>query len=145
MLPLGARVDIAAMEIKGYSAFLKVPVLLERHHQICHIQDNHYVGVCWEAMSVFYSPNWLGNVSLGEACKPFTSLFLSKKNPIYVRYFTEFYLLQSNNKLSISVFVSPWEWTVKMYGSGGNDFSTGAALLPTHLIAFINSQPMYIR
>ena len=29
-----ARVDLGAMAIKGYSAFPKVPALLEPHHQI---------------------------------------------------------------------------------------------------------------
>ena len=41
MLLLQARVDLGTMAIKGYSAFLKAPALLEPHHQIsyCHIQD----------------------------------------------------------------------------------------------------------
>ena len=34
MLPLRARVDLGAMAMKGYSAFLKAPALLEPHHQI---------------------------------------------------------------------------------------------------------------
>ncbi len=43
MLPLQASVDLGAMVIKEYSAFLKAPALLEPHHQIvqCHIQDAH--------------------------------------------------------------------------------------------------------
>ena len=41
VLPLRARVDLGAMSMKRYSTFLKVPVLLESHHQsvYCHIQD----------------------------------------------------------------------------------------------------------
>ena len=41
MLPLQARVDLGAMVMKGYSAFLKAPASLELHHQIVlyHIQD----------------------------------------------------------------------------------------------------------
>ena len=40
MLPLQAKVDLGAMALKRYSAFPKVPALLEPHHQIvkCHIQ-----------------------------------------------------------------------------------------------------------
>ena len=34
MLPCRARVDLGAMAIKGYPAFLKAPALLEPHHQI---------------------------------------------------------------------------------------------------------------
>ena len=34
VLPLRARVDMGAMAMKGCSAFLKAPVLLEPHHQI---------------------------------------------------------------------------------------------------------------
>ena len=30
----GARVDLGAMAMKGYSAFPKAPALLEPHHQI---------------------------------------------------------------------------------------------------------------
>ena len=44
MLPLRARVDLGAMAMKGYSAFPKVPALLEPHQQIvyCHIQDTRW-------------------------------------------------------------------------------------------------------
>ena len=34
VLPLRARVDLAAMAIKGYSTFPKAPTLLEPYHQI---------------------------------------------------------------------------------------------------------------
>ena len=34
VLPLRARVDLGTMAMKGYSAFSKVPALLEAHHQI---------------------------------------------------------------------------------------------------------------
>ena len=34
VLPLQARVDLGAMAMKGYSAYLKAPALLEPHHQI---------------------------------------------------------------------------------------------------------------
>ena len=34
MLPLRVRVDLAAIAIKKYSAFLKAPALLEFHYQI---------------------------------------------------------------------------------------------------------------
>ena len=34
VLPLRAREDLGAMAMKGYSAFPKVPALLEPHHQI---------------------------------------------------------------------------------------------------------------
>ena len=39
VLPLRTTVDLAAMAMKGYSAFPKAPVILEPHHQIvqCHI------------------------------------------------------------------------------------------------------------
>ena len=44
MLPLRARVDLRAMEIKRYTAFPKAPALLKPHHQIvsCDIQDTHW-------------------------------------------------------------------------------------------------------
>ena len=43
VLPCRARVDLAAIAMKGYSAFPNVPALLEPHHQIvlCHIQHTH--------------------------------------------------------------------------------------------------------
>ena len=43
MLQLWARVDLGTMPIKGYSAFLKVPALLEPHHHIvsCQNKDVH--------------------------------------------------------------------------------------------------------
>ena len=34
VLPLGARVDLGAMAMKGYSVFPKAPASLETHHQI---------------------------------------------------------------------------------------------------------------
>ena len=34
VLPLRARVDVGAIAMKGYSAFLKVPALLKTHDQI---------------------------------------------------------------------------------------------------------------
>ena len=42
MLPLRVRVDLGAIVVKEYSAFLKAPALLEPHHQIvkCHIKDS---------------------------------------------------------------------------------------------------------
>ena len=69
MLPFQARVDLRAMAMKGCSAFPKVPALLGPHHQIikCHIQNSHGGGVlslCWDAVSVFYSPSWLGKAKL---------------------------------------------------------------------------------
>ena len=33
VLPLRARMDLGEMAVKGYSAFLKAPALLEPHHQ----------------------------------------------------------------------------------------------------------------
>ena len=44
VLPLRARVDLGAMAIKGYSAFPKVPRLLEPHHQTVysHKQDTRW-------------------------------------------------------------------------------------------------------
>ena len=34
MPPRRVRVDLGAMAMKGYSAFLKAPALLEPHHQV---------------------------------------------------------------------------------------------------------------
>ncbi len=34
VLPLRLRVDLGVMAMKGYSAFPKVPALLDIHHQI---------------------------------------------------------------------------------------------------------------
>ena len=34
VLPVGDRVDLGAMAMKGYSTFPKAPVSLEPHHQI---------------------------------------------------------------------------------------------------------------
>ena len=34
VLPLPAKVDLVAIAMKGYSAFLKAPALLEPRHQI---------------------------------------------------------------------------------------------------------------
>ena len=47
--PLWAKVDLAVMAMKRYSAFPKAPLLLEPHHQIvwCHIQDTR----CWEGFT----------------------------------------------------------------------------------------------
>ena len=47
MLSLRDRVDLEAMSIKRYSSFLKIPALLEPHHQIvyCHYQDSRWEDV----------------------------------------------------------------------------------------------------
>ena len=59
MLPLWARVDLGEMAMKGYSAFLKAPALLETPRQIvqCHIQDTHWYGVSYPSaeMQLVYS------------------------------------------------------------------------------------------
>ena len=44
VLPLRARVDLGAMEMKGYSAFPKVPTLLEPNHQIVWCHNRTLVG-----------------------------------------------------------------------------------------------------
>ena len=46
MLLLRPRVDLGAIEMKGYSAFPKAPALLKPHHQIvsCYIQDTQMAG-----------------------------------------------------------------------------------------------------
>ena len=46
MQPLRAREDLEAMTMKGYSAFLKAPALLEPYYQFvkCHIRDTHWLG-----------------------------------------------------------------------------------------------------
>ena len=70
MLPLRARVDLGAMTIKGYSAFLKVPALLEPHHEcvLCHIQDIRWWGwggvlpFCRDVVGIYHSPSQLGHV-----------------------------------------------------------------------------------
>ena len=63
VLPLRLGMDLGAMTKKGYSAFCKAP-RLEPHHQIvyCHIQDPYWgvFHLCRDAVSVFYSPSWLG-------------------------------------------------------------------------------------
>ena len=65
MLPLRTIVDLGMMAMKGYSAFLKAPALLEAHHQIalCHISRTLTVGLplCRDEASVFYSPSRLSN------------------------------------------------------------------------------------
>ena len=67
MLPFRARVDLGAMAMKSYSAFLKAPALLELHHQ--NIHDTFFRGVLplgREAVSVFYSPSWQGKNCWGN-------------------------------------------------------------------------------
>ena len=59
VLPLQARVDLGAMAMKGYSAFLKAPALLEPDYEIisCHTQYTHLRGVlplCRKTVGVFY-------------------------------------------------------------------------------------------
>ena len=63
VLPRRARVDLAAMAMKGCSIFPKAPALLEPHHQIvsCHIQDTRWWGqcilqpqFCWFFVFVFF-------------------------------------------------------------------------------------------
>ena len=46
VLLLRLRVDLGAMVMEGYSAFLKTSALLKPHRQsvCCHIQDTHWVG-----------------------------------------------------------------------------------------------------
>ena len=65
LLLLWAKEDLGAMAIKGYSAFLKAPALLKPQHQIVNVISKTFVvgGVlplCRDAVSVFYSPSWLG-------------------------------------------------------------------------------------
>ena len=55
MLPLWARVDLGAMAVKGYSAFLKASAILEPHY-LCHIQDTRCGGWSYpfaEVLSVY--------------------------------------------------------------------------------------------
>ena len=68
---LRARVDLAAMAEKGYSAFHKAQALLEPHDQIieCRIQDTRWEGVLplyRESVGVFYRPSRLvkGNLQV---------------------------------------------------------------------------------
>ena len=62
--PLRARLDLGVMAIKGYSAFPKVPALLEPQHQIvlCHIQDTRCGGSYPSAeIQLVYSTAQLSN------------------------------------------------------------------------------------
>ena len=75
MLSVWATTDLGAMAIKTYSAFPKVPALLEPHHQVvqCHIQDILGGGVlplCRDAVSVFNSSSRLGHRTLVEGVLP---------------------------------------------------------------------------
>ena len=63
MLPLRARVDLEVMEMKEYSAFPKIPLLLEPHHQTVLVSyTGHslvfFLLLCREAVGVFYSLDW---------------------------------------------------------------------------------------
>ena len=70
MLPLQARVDLGAMEIKGYSAFPKAQALPECHHQICLMSyPGHLLGESYfsaEVQSVYFTApaNWATRHSL---------------------------------------------------------------------------------
>ena len=58
-----ARVDLGAMSIKEYSAFLKAPALLDLHHQFRVISKTLVGGVLpfgRNAVGVFYSLSLLG-------------------------------------------------------------------------------------
>ena len=62
--------DVGAMAMKRYTAFPKAPEAREPHRQVfsCHMQDIHW-GVLLPsrgAVSVFNSPNQLGEESLGK-------------------------------------------------------------------------------
>ena len=75
MLPFRARVDPGMIAMKGFSVFQKAPVIMEPHNQIVlsHIQDppsEESYPFCRDAVSGFYSPNWLGNGQLRIEWKP---------------------------------------------------------------------------
>ena len=65
MLPLRTKVDLGAIEMKGYSIFPKAPVLLKPHHQIVygHIRTlvEGVLPLCRDAVRVFYRPSRLGH------------------------------------------------------------------------------------
>ena len=84
MLQLRARVDRGAMAIKGYSAFPKIPTLLETHHQIFSVIPKNSLGgvllLCKEAEGVFYSLNLLGHMTLVMGVGFYSS---AKKQSVY--------------------------------------------------------------
>ena len=55
MLPLWVRADRGVKAMKEYTAFPKVPALLEPHHQIvwCHIQDTD-----WKSLTTLQRCSW---------------------------------------------------------------------------------------
>ena len=63
VLPLGARVDLGAMAMNGYSALPKAPALQEPQQ----IQDTRWfwggvLPLCRDAVGVFCSPSQLGHI-----------------------------------------------------------------------------------
>ena len=67
MLPLRARVDLAAMLMKGYSAFPKAPALHEPDHQIVSLYPRHLLAGSYPSadMQLVYSrapPNWARSI-----------------------------------------------------------------------------------
>ena len=60
MLPFQARVDLGAMAMKGYSAFLKVPELLETHIRLLSVIYRTLMGggesyPCAEVLSMYFT------------------------------------------------------------------------------------------
>ena len=64
-LPLQARVNLGAIAIKGCSAFLKAPALIEPHHVWYHIQDTHWGSLTEMQLVYFATPANRANMSGG--------------------------------------------------------------------------------
>ena len=111
MLPLRARVDLAAMAMKGCSAFPKAPALLEPHHQIvwCQIQDTHWVKESYpsaEVQSVYsIAPaDWVNLQVLPHGIRMNLGakwIFLWQPQLIYFHTVQWFQILSSNSNCSI--------------------------------------------
>ena len=74
MLPLWARVDLGMMAGKGYSAFPKLQhywsLTIRLFSVISRTLFGGFLTLCREAVSVFYSPSWLGHITvLSRNCR----------------------------------------------------------------------------
>ena len=102
VLPRRARVDLGAMTIKGCSAFIKAPALLEPQHQIVygHIEDTH----------------WRGSYPSAEVQSVYYRLGKKKTDNIrlmFLRTYFNFQLKQINGFESFETIYSIFTWNLR--------------------------------
>ena len=83
VLPLQVRVDQGAMAMKGFSTFPKVPRLGWMPYPLYSLEVESYP-LYSDAVSVFYSPSWLGCFTIWSSFLFCSYFFIPNKNTFYI-------------------------------------------------------------